>query len=78
MDGCNDLQLLIHDDPSIVYFMVLAMVSQHEDALIAAEGAEDQQMTLLKSAGAIADAPAIRRHTQFTCFTSKLVQKCKH
>jgi len=63
MYECHDLQLLIHDDPSIVYFMVLAMVSQHEDALIAAEGAEDQQMTLLKSAGAIADAPAIRRHT---------------
>ena len=52
-------QLLIHDDPSIVYFMVVAMVAAQEQALLAAEGQEDQLMTLLKGVGTVADAAQV-------------------
>ena len=52
-------QLLIHDDPSIVYFMAVAMVAAQEQALLAVEGQEDQLMTLLKGVGTVSDAAQV-------------------
>ena len=52
--------LLLHDDPSIVYAVVVAMIAQEKEAILAAEGAEDELMFLLKQAGTLADAAAVQ------------------
>jgi len=49
-----------HTDPSIVYFMVVAMISGQETALLAAVGAEEDMMTLVKSVGTFVDAAAVQ------------------
>ena len=43
-------QLLIHDDPTIVYSMAVAMVAAQEDAIVSAGGADDKIMLALKQA----------------------------
>jgi hypothetical protein len=48
-------QLIIHDDPSLIYLLAVAMVAGKEGAILAAEGAEDELMTLIKDAGTIQD-----------------------
>ena len=53
-------QLIIHDDPSLIYLLAVAMVGGQEEAILAADGAQDELMTLVKKAGTIFAAAEVK------------------